>query len=260
MRRHSDDEEGGMAERAAIVTGASSGIGRALAHMLGQGGHALTVASRRPEKLEPAAAELRDAGYDVEAVPANFGGADSEAEVQKVVAAHRERFGRLDVLCNNAGVGIGAGVGEVVTKRMDIQLNTNLRQIILFYRESLEMLKAAGAEHRNALVINTASISGKRAEAWLSIYSATKYAVVGFTEAMNKELNGEGIKSTALCPAFVDTPMTDFVKEQVPPEKMIQTTDIPEMARALLRLTPGCVVPDIVFDLPGSALLAAPTP
>jgi NAD(P)-dependent dehydrogenase (short-subunit alcohol dehydrogenase family) len=244
-----------MAERAAIVTGASSGIGLALAHMLGEEGHALTVASRRPEKLEPAAQQLRDAGYEVEAVPANFGGADSEAEVQKVVAAHRERFGRLDVLCNNAGVGIGAGVGEVVTKRMDIQLNTNLRQIILFYREALEMLKAAGAEHRNALVINTASISGKRAEAWLSIYSATKYAVVGFTEAMNKELNGDGIKSTALCPAFVDTPMTDFVKEQVPAEKMIQTSDIAEMARALLRLTPGCVVPDIVFDLPGAGVL-----
>src|SRR3954453_10205942 len=258
MRRHSDDEEGGMAERAAIVTGASSGIGRALAHMVCWGGQARTGASRRPEKLEPAAQELRDAGYEVEAIPANFGGAESEAEVQKVVAAHRERFGRLDVLCNNAGVGIGAGVGEIVTKRMDIQLNTNLRQIILFYRECLDMLKAAGAEHHNALVINTASISGKRAEAWLNVYSATKYAVVGFTEAMNKELNGDGIKSTALCPAFVDTPMTDFVKGQVPAEKMIQTSDIAEMARSLLKLTPGCVIPEIIFDLPGSGLLGEP--
>src|SRR3954451_13385607 len=186
MRRHSDDEESGLAERAAIVTGASSGIGLALAHMLGEEGHALTVASRRPEKLEPAAQELRDAGYEVEAIPANLGGAEGEAEVQKVVSAHRERFGRLDVLCNNAGVGVGAAVGEIVTKRLDMQLSTNLRQIILFYRECLDMLKAAGAEHRNALVINTASISGKRGEAWLSVYSATKFAVVGFTEAMNK--------------------------------------------------------------------------
>src|SRR3954468_8829129 len=243
-----------MAERAAIVTGASSGIGLALAHMLGQEGHALTVASRRPEKLEPAAEELRDAGYEVEAIPANFGGAESEAEVQKVVAAHRERFGRLDVLCNNAGVGIGAGVGEIVTKRMDIQLNTNLRQIILFYRECLDMLKAAGAEHHNALVINTASISGKRAEAWLNIYSATKYAVVGFTEAMNKELNGEGIKSTALCPAFVDTPMTDFVKGQVAAEDMIRPEDTGEMVRSLLRLSPACVVPEIIFQRPGETV------
>src|SRR3954452_19382107 len=257
MRRHSTTLEGGMAERAAIVTGASSGIGLALAHMLGQEGHALTVASRRPEKLEPAAEELRNAGYEVEAVPANFCGAESEAEGQKVAAAHRDRFGRLDVLCNNAGVGIGAGVGEIVTKRMDIQLNTNLRQIILFYRECLDMLKAAGAEHHNALVINTASISGKRAEAWLNIYSATKYAVVGFTEAMNKELNAEGIKSTALCPAFVDTPMTDFVKSHVAAADMIQTSDIVAAVRLLRELTPGCVIPEIVFQLPGGGQLDA---
>src|SRR3954468_14075709 len=150
-----------MAERAAIVTGASSGIGRALAQMLGEEGYGLTVASRRPEKLEPAAEELRSAGFEVEAVVANLGTADSEAEVQKVVAAHRDRYGRLDVLCNNAGVGIGAPIDEIQTKRMDIQLNTNIRQIILFYREAIELLKEAGAEHRNAHVINTASVAGK---------------------------------------------------------------------------------------------------
>jgi NAD(P)-dependent dehydrogenase (short-subunit alcohol dehydrogenase family) len=245
----------GMAERAAIVTGASSGIGLALAKMLGDEGYGLTIASRRPEKLEPAAEELRSAGYEVEALPANFGGAESEAEVQKVVAAHRDRFGRLDVLCNNAGVGIGAPVAEIVSKRMDIQLNTNLRQIVLFYRECLDMLQAAAGEHKNVNVINTSSISGKSGEAWLSVYSATKHAVVGWTQAMNKELSGQGIKSCALCPAFVDTPMTDFVKGQVPPEEMITTTDIAEMVRALLKLSPGCVVPEIIFDRPGGGLI-----
>jgi len=243
-----------MAERAAIVTGASSGIGLALAHMLGEEGYGLTIASRRPEKLEPAAEELRAKGYDVEALPANFGGAEAEDEVSKVVAAHRERFGRLDVLCNNAGVGIGAPLAEIQTKRMDIQIGTNFRQIVLFYRETLDMLKEAGAEHGNANVINTSSISGKVAEAWLSVYSATKHAVVGWTQSMNKELSPLGIKSCAICPAFVDTPMTDFVKGQVPPESMIQTTDIAEMVRGLLRLTPGCVVPEIIFDRPGGGL------
>jgi NAD(P)-dependent dehydrogenase (short-subunit alcohol dehydrogenase family) len=245
-----------MADRAAIVTGASSGIGLALAHMLGSEGYGLTVASRRPEKLEAAAQELRDAGYDVEAVPANFGGAEAEAEVQKVVNAHRERFGRLDVLCNNAGVGIGANVDEIQTKRMDIQLSTNLRQIILFYREAMDLLRAAGAEHKNCNVINTSSISGKEGEAWLNVYSATKHAVVGWTQAMNKELSGAGIKNCAICPAFVDTPMTDFVKGQVPPDQMIQVSDIAEMCRALIKLTPGCVIPEIIFDRPGGELFA----
>ncbi len=112
------------------------------------------------------------------------------------------------------------------------------------------MLRKAGEEHRNALVVNTSSISGKSGEAWLSVYSATKHAVIGFTQAMNKELGSLGIKNTALAPGFVDTPMTDFVKGHIPPEQMIQTTDISEAVRLLLRLSPGCVVPEIVFDRP----------
>ena len=236
-----------MADRAAIVTGASSGIGLAVSRMLAQSGHAVTMAARRPEKLEAACEQLRGEGLEVQQVAANVG---DEADVARVVAAHRDAYGRLDVLMNNAGVGIGAPIGELDTKRMDIQLATNLRAIPLFYREALALLRAAGAEHRNALVVNTASISGKQGEAWLSIYSATKFGVVGFTQAMNRELGALGIKSTALCPGFVDTAMTDFVKERVAPEAMIQTSDIVASVRMLLTLSPGCVIPEIVFQRP----------
>jgi NAD(P)-dependent dehydrogenase (short-subunit alcohol dehydrogenase family) len=121
-----------------------------------------------------------------------------------VVAAHRERFGRLDVLVNSAGVGVGAAVADMQTKRVDMQIDLNLRTIVLFYRECADLLRAAGAEYRNALVVNLSSISGKSGQAWLSVDSATKAAVIGWTEAMNKELNGEGIKSVALCPGFVE--------------------------------------------------------
>jgi NAD(P)-dependent dehydrogenase (short-subunit alcohol dehydrogenase family) len=153
---------------------------------------------------------------------------------------------------NNAGVGLGAPIGELDTKRMDIQLATNLRAIPLFYREALALLRAAGAEHGNALVVNMSSIAGKRGQAWLSVYSATKAGVLGFTEAMNRELLALGIKSTAFCPGFVDTPMTDFVKEHVAPEDMIQTSDIVAAVRMLLTLTPGCVIPEIVFERAGA--------
>lgn len=240
-----------MADRAAIVTGASSGIGLEIARMLGEEGYGMTLAARRPEKLEAAAQGLREAGYDLQAVAANV---SEEAEIQKVVQAHREKYGRLDVLVNNAGVGIGAPVGEIVTKRLDMQLDINLRSIPLFYRECVGMLREAAGEHRNALVVNTSSISGKRGEAWLSVYSATKHGVVGWTEAMNKELGAEGIKSTALCPAFVDTPMTDFVKEHVKPEEMIRPEDIAEAVRFLLRVSPACVVPEMMFVRPGDSL------
>jgi NAD(P)-dependent dehydrogenase (short-subunit alcohol dehydrogenase family) len=238
-------------DRAALVTGASSGIGLAIARVLGEEGHALTVAARRPEKLAAAAQELRDAGYEVEEVAGNM---VDESDVQRVVAAHRERWGRLDVLVNNAGVGIGAAVAEMATKKIDMQLDVNFRAIILFYRECADLLRAAGAEHRNALVVNTSSISGKSGQAWLSVYSATKAAVIGWTQAMNKELNGDGIKSVALCPGFVDTPMTDFVAEHVGRENMIRPEDISESVRFLLRTSPNCVVPEIVFQRPGEAL------
>ncbi len=240
-----------MADRAAIVTGASSGIGLAIARVLGQEGFAMTLAARRPEKLQAAADELAGEGYDVQAVPANV---SEEADIQRVVSAHRERCGRLDVLVNNAGVGIGAPVAEIVTKRLDLQLAINLRSIPLFYRESLALLRQAAAEHHNALVVNTASIAGKRGVGWNSVYSATKHGVVGFTESMNSELSGEGIKSTALCPAFVDTPMTDFVKGHVPPEDMIRPEDVAESVRYLLKLSPMCLIPEIMFLRPGASL------
>lgn len=240
-----------MPDRAAIVTGASSGIGLAIAHVLGEEGHALTIAARRPEKLEAAAAELRDAGYEVQPVAGNM--ADEEA-VQRVAAAHRERFGRLDVLVNGAGVGVGAPAAEHQTKRIDLQLDVNLRAPVLFYRECAELLRAAGAEHRNALVVNVASISGKSGQAWLSVYSATKAGLIAYTQAMNRELNGDGVKSVALAPGFVDTPMSDFIKEHISPEDMIRTRDIAEAVRFLLRLSPTCVVPEIVFQRPDETL------
>lgn len=240
-----------MAARAAIVTGASSGIGLAIARMLGEEGYGVTMAARRPEKLQAAVDGLAGEGFDVHAVPAAL---SEESEIQKVVAAHRERYGRLDVLVNNAGVGIGAPVGDIQTKHLDMQLDVNVRSIVLFYRECIEMLKQSAAEHSNTLVVNTASISGKRAEAWLSVYSATKHAVVGWTEAMNKELGSSGVKSTALCPAFVDTPMTDFVKGQVKAEDMIRPEDISEAVRYLLRVSPACVVPEMMFVRPGDAI------
>ncbi len=240
-----------MAERAAIVTGASSGIGLAIARMLLDEGFDLTLGGRRPEKLEAAVAGL-GAGDRVISVAGNM--ADEET-IQQLVATHRERFGRLDLLVNNAGVGIGAAVAELETKRVDMQLDVNLRSIFLFYRECVELLRAAAAEHHNAIVVNTASISGKAGEAWLSVYSATKHGVVGFTEAMNKELGGEGIKSCAMCPAFVDTPMTDFVKGSVAAEDMIRPEDIAEGVRMLLRVSPACVIPEIIFQRPGGDVL-----
>jgi short-subunit dehydrogenase len=240
-----------MSDRAAIVTGASRGIGYALAETLAERGYDLTLAARKPDTLEQAAHALRSKGIAVEYLAANM---NDERAIQDIVQLHHDRFGRLDVLVNSAGIGIGASAAEHQTKHIDLQLDVNLRSILILYRECLEMLRAAGAEHRNALVVNLASIAGKSPQPWLSVYAATKAAVVAYTQAMNKELNGDGIKSVAFCPGFVDTDMTDFIKGTVPPEEMIRTSDLAQALTFLLRLSPACVVPEIIFQRPGEAV------
>jgi NAD(P)-dependent dehydrogenase (short-subunit alcohol dehydrogenase family) len=239
-----------MAERAALITGGSSGIGLAIARALGQDGYGLTISSRRPEKLEAAAQGLREEGLDVNAVPANM--ADEE-DIKKVAGSHKERFGRLDVLINNAGIGIGSAVADTETKKLDLQLDVNLRAVYLMARECIPMLKEAGAEHGKALIANTASIAGKRGQGWLSAYSATKFGVVGLSQGLHKELSNDGIQVTALCPGFVATDMTDWIEDQVPKDEMIQPEDIAEAIRFVLRTSRYCVVPEIQFVRPGDA-------
>jgi NAD(P)-dependent dehydrogenase (short-subunit alcohol dehydrogenase family) len=237
------------AKKAALVTGAATGIGRSAALALARAGYDVAINYSSSEKAaRDTAAAVEKLGAKTIVVRCDV---SDEAGVRAMVKKVDEAFGRLDVLVNNAGVGIGAPIAEIDTKKLDIQLGVNLRSIILFYRESVELLRAAGAEHRRALVVNTASIAGKSGQPWLSVYSATKGAVVNFTEAMHKELAGDGIKSTALCPGFVDTSMTDFIKGQVPPEDMITPQDIAEAVRLLLKVSPACIIPEIQFIRPG---------
>ena len=235
--------------RAALVTGASSGIGLAIAAMLAEEGYDLTLTSRTAAKLESAAGPVSALGTEVQTVAADV--ADPE-QIAGVVAAHRERFGRLDVLVNNAGLGIVAALGAIETRHLDLQLAVNLRATILFYREAEAMLRAAGAEHGEALVVNTASITGKVGEPELGVYSATKHGIVGFTQAMQRELGPAGIKSCVLCPGFVDTQLADYSANPVAPEEMIRPRDVAETVLSLLRLSPTCVIPEVVMTRPGT--------
>src|SRR3954454_19190802 len=242
-----------MASRAALVTGGSSAIGLAIARALGQDGYALTVSARRPDKLEAAVTGLRsdDGIEDVQAVPANMA---SEEDIKRVVDAHRERSGRLDVLINNAGVGIGSPIAEAETKKLDMQLDVKLRGVYLTLRECIPMLKEAGAEHGKALVVNTASIAGVQGQAWLAAYSGTKAGVIGLSQAAHGELAGDGGQGTAFAPGFVDTPMTDWTKGQIDAADMIRPEDIAEAVRFLLRTSPACIVPEMRFIRAGDGM------
>lgn len=222
----------------------------AIARALGEDGYAVTVSARRPDKLQAAVDELAAEGLEVTAAPADV---SDEEQVVKLFADHKERYGRLDVLVNNAGLGIGGPLAEIETKKLDMQLNVNLRSYVIAIREAAPMLTAAGAEHRKALIVNTASIAGKAGQGWLAVYSATKAGVIGLTQAAQTELASEGIQCTALCPGFVDTPMTEWIRGQVDPKDMIKPEDLAETVRLLLRTSPSCLIPEIVYTRPGDA-------
>ena len=189
-------------------------------------------------------------GTEVEAISANMA---IEDDVIDLVHNHRQRFGRLDVLVNNAGIGVRGPIDTFSTKHIDLMPAVNLKAIVVAYREAVDLLRAAGSKHGRALVVNTASISGKVGTSELGVYAATKHGVVGFTDSMNRELYADGIRSSVLCPGFVDTPLSDYAKADIPPREMIQSSDVAEAVRFLLRLSPSCLVPEIVM-MQGEAL------
>jgi NAD(P)-dependent dehydrogenase (short-subunit alcohol dehydrogenase family) len=223
--------------RSALVTGGSSGIGLAIARMLREEGFELTVASRTQEKIEAAAAEL-----GAHAVTANMG---REEDCVRVVDAHRERFGGLDVLVNSAGLGIAGTVDSLQTKHLDLQLGVNLRGLLLVTREALPLLKAS-----RGLVVNLASIAGTTGTPGLTVYGATKAAVIALTRSLNAEVEGDGVRAIALCPGFVDTPMAEW--SGLAPEEMIRPEDCAEVVRMCLRLSPHARVPQVVVERVGS--------
>jgi NAD(P)-dependent dehydrogenase (short-subunit alcohol dehydrogenase family) len=234
--------------RAAIVTGASRGIGLAIAQALGEDGFGLTLVARQPAALRESTERLRARGLAVQDVAGDL--ADS-ATMREAVACHRETYGRLDLLVNSAGMGAPGPVETLSDRHIDLQLDVNLRAIVIAYREATGLLREAAREHRNALVINLASITAHRPMRDLAIYTTTKAAVVGLTRAMNQELGADGIKSTALCPGLVDTDMTAAGNHPVAAKDMLSTTDLVGAVRWLVSTAPNCVVPELPLTRPG---------
>ncbi len=225
--------------KSALVTGGSSGIGLAIARMLRDEGYELTLVARRPEKLATAAQEL-----GAEAFATNL---SEEEGCLGAVAAHAERWGGMNVLVNSAGIGIGGSFGSLETKKVDLQLDVNLRGTLLVTREALPLLRASSGQ-----IITLSSIAATIPVPGLAIYGATKAALVSWTNSLNREEAEHGVRATAFCPAFVATPMTNWTG--LPHEEMIQPEDVVELTRALLRLSPRARVPQIVIERVGDTV------
>jgi NAD(P)-dependent dehydrogenase (short-subunit alcohol dehydrogenase family) len=222
---------------AALITGGSSGIGFAIAEGLRADGYDLTLAARKRERLDKAARTL-----DALAVATDV---TDDGDCERLVDAHRERFARLDVLVNSAGVGVAGRIEDLAAKHWDLQLNVNLRGAFLVTKHALPMLKAA-----RGLIVNIASIAGTMPAPGLAAYGASKAALISFTRSLNAEHDDDGVRATAICPGFVDTPMAAWTG--MGSEEMIQPEDCSQLVRALLRLSPRARVPQIVIERLGS--------
>jgi NAD(P)-dependent dehydrogenase (short-subunit alcohol dehydrogenase family) len=223
----------------ALVTGGSSGIGLAIARMLHEEGYGLTLVARKVERLEAAGAEL-----DATCVAADV---RDEEECARVVAAHLDAHGGLDVLVNSAGVGIGGTIAQMTTKQFDLQQSVNLRSAFLVTREALPALRAS-----RGYVVNLASIAGTIPTPGLASYGASKAALISLTRSLVREETDTGVRATALCPGFVDTPMAEWTG--IEGDQMIQPEDCAELVRTLLRLSPAARVPVVVVERAGDVV------
>jgi len=220
-------------KRAALVTGGSSGIGLAIARALADEGFALTLVSRTQEKLEATADEL-----DAHAFAADLSSPDGCAPV---VPAHIEKWGRLDVLVNSAGIGIGGRVEDIEIKHAGLQIAVNLGGTFIITQAAIPHLRET-----RGLIVNIASIAGTIPTPGLAMYGATKAAVIALTRSLNAELEADGIRATAISPGFVDTAMAQW--SGIPGDEMIQPEDCAEIVRMLLHLSPRARIPNVVIE------------
>ncbi len=204
--------------RVAAITGAASGIGRAMADALAAEGMRLVLADVEAGPLESAAHELRSAGADVFAVTADVSRA---AEVERIGEAAMDVFGGLHVACNNAGVAGGGATWEIDAATWDWVLGVNLMGVVHGLRTFTPRIVASGGGH----IVNTASMAGLTSPAFMSPYNASKHAVVTISESMFVELQmlHPEVGISVLCPGWVRTRIAESDRNR--PEVLSTATD-----------------------------------
>jgi meso-butanediol dehydrogenase / (S,S)-butanediol dehydrogenase / diacetyl reductase len=226
----------------AIVTGASRGIGRATALLLGAQGATVVAMARSGADLEAVAAAIEEAGGTCLVVQ---GDASVEADVHRTVRATVERFGRVDILVNNAGIGILGPLVEMSADDFDATMAANVRSVFLFTRAVVPGM----IERKRGSIVNVASISGIASFPNVSIYCASKFATIGLTRALDRELREHNIRVTAICPAGVETDWamgTGLTREAVAGQDRLDPGTVAEAIRFALTQPPNARVTELI--------------
>lgn len=229
----------------AIVTGSSSGIGKAIALRFGGEGAKVVVAARRLKLCEQTVAQIREAGGEGVALQIDV---TDEHQIDVLMQDTARRYGRIDILVNNAGIFGGRRLAETTTAAFDEVMNVNLRGTFFCCRAGFKEMKKQGG----GLIINMSSVAGVQAWAGTGTYSASKHAVIALTKSLADEGRQFKIKVSAICPAGVADELVDASPEDILRSEKISPWDIADTAVYLATLGPYAIVQQVVVDRLGA--------
>jgi 3-oxoacyl-[acyl-carrier protein] reductase len=224
--------------KVALVTGASRGIGFAVARKLGRLGAKVSLCARDAKKLELAAGELRSEGTTALEVAADVTRSD---DVAALVTKTCRSLGPIEFLVNNAGIGYFGPTHQADESIWDSVLDTNLKSVFL----TSKAVAPGMIERHSGHIINIASLAGKNAFAGGGIYCASKWGLVGLTECMAEDLRPYGIRVSAICPGTVATDFSTHVGKD--PAKMLQPEDIAHVVEMIVTQAPQSFISEVLL-------------
>jgi len=231
----------------ALVTGAGRGIGRAISLALARCGARVVLAARKPSEIEKVAEEIRAAGGSATAIPTDV---SRERDIEELFARLRDEFeGRLDVLVNNAGMGIFGPLAGMSATAFDQVIGTNLRGTFLCCRSAMELMQP----RKSGYIINISSVVGIKGYPNQAAYTASKHGIMGLTKSLAVEAQAQGIRVSAILPGAVDTTMVANARPDLDRTVLLKPTDVAQAVLYLLSLSEQAAVDEIYIRRRGSA-------
>lgn len=227
-----------LASKVALVTGASRGIGLAIAKRLAAMGARIGLCARDPGRLIAAAAELERHGASVLAIPADV---SRPAEIAPLVEKTERSLGPIEILVNNAGIGVFGPIQDASETDWDAVLDTNLKSVFLLSRAVAPGLISRRSGH----IVNIASLAGKNAFPGGGIYCASKWGLLGLTECMAEDLRPHNVRVSAICPGSVATDFSPPSKKD--PRKMLQPEDVAHAVEMILTQAPQSFISQVLL-------------
>lgn len=225
-----------LKRQVALITGASRGIGFAIARRLGQMGACISICARDPERLEKAASDLRSEGIETLAMPADVACA---GDVSTLVQRTQKELGPIDILVNNAGIGIFGPFYEFGEPDWDRVVDTNLKSVFLVSRAVAPDMIRRQTGH----IINISSLAGRNTFATGAIYCASKWGLMGLSACMAEDLRGYGIRVSTICPGSVATEFAGHDHKKA--SKILDPEDIAHAVETLVTQSAGSFISEV---------------